>query len=171
MPKARGNSGSILLSGGIPCRLRGKPHHPQQGLWAAVGDVVEHHQAGVAGGNGMIVRGSPPPPEHRDHLPGLDHPGCGDPAAGDPGLVSAPWHQPVAMADAPVTAGAVTVPELVLGWGEVALGSAVSSQPGVKVGRPREIEQGFCQGLQLLQRQRLDASGGGGAQSAAAACQ
>jgi hypothetical protein len=45
---------------------------------------------------------------------------------------------------------------------------------GIKEGQPMgigvlEIEQGFCQGLELLQRQRLDLGGGGGREGAAAA--
>ena len=42
-------------------------------------------------------------------------------------------------------------------------------QPSRQVGRTTEIEQGFCQGFQLLQRQGLDPGGGGFAEGAAAA--
>ena len=41
-------------------------------------------------------------------------------------------------------------------------------QPSRQVGRTTEIEQGFCQGLQLDQRQGLDAGCGGFAEGAAA---
>jgi hypothetical protein len=35
------------------------------------------------------------------------------------------------------------------------------SEPVGQVGRALDVEQGICQGLQLLQRQGLDAGGGG----------
>ena len=42
--------------------------------------------------------------------------------------------------------------------------SGVCRQPGGQIGRALEVEQGIGQGFQLLQRQRLDAGGGGLAQ-------
>ena len=52
--------------------------------------------------------------------------------------------------------------------GHLCARSAVRCKPGVEILRTREIEQGFCQRLQLLLRQRLDASRGGCAEGAAA---
>ena len=48
-------------------------------------------------------------------------------------------------------------------------GSAVGGQPGREIVGALEIEQGFRQGLELLQRHGLNAGGGGFAQGAAAA--
>ena len=49
------------------------------------------------------------------------------------------------------------------------LSASVRSEPGGQIGRAAEIKQRLGQGLELLQRQSLDAGGGGLAQGAAAA--
>ena len=56
-----------------------------------------------------------------------------------------------------------------VGGGRPGEASGVGSKPGGQVVRAVEIQQRLGQGLQLLQRQRLDAGGGGFAQGAAAA--
>ena len=61
------------------------------------------------------------------------------------------------------------------GLGLVALGVAsgrgrgVGGQPGSQIGRALEVEQGVSQGLELLQRQGLNAGGGGASKWSAAA--
>jgi len=51
------------------------------------------------------------------------------------------------------------------------LASGVLVQPGGEVARAAEIEQGFCQSFQPLERQDLNTRSGGGVQRTAAAVQ